>query len=173
MLTNKHILLRALEPEDLEALYKWENNTDIWPHGITHNSFSRFALREYIAQSKSDIYEDKGVRFMIELCESGEPVGCVDLYDFDIHNQKAGLAILTDPNFQQQGIATQAIDLISEYAFSFLQIKQLYAHVASNNTGSLALFAKCKFEHTDTLKKWIKVINGYADVHVFQTFADI
>lgn len=40
-LENEHIRLRALEPEDLEILYQWENNTqlrEIWKY--THSFFS-------------------------------------------------------------------------------------------------------------------------------------
>ena len=29
-LENKKIKLRALEPEDLDFLYKWENDTKFW-----------------------------------------------------------------------------------------------------------------------------------------------
>lgn len=27
---DENILIRALEPEDLEYLYKWENDMDLW-----------------------------------------------------------------------------------------------------------------------------------------------
>ena len=33
LLENKTIQLRAIEPEDLEVLYKWENDTDVWKYG--------------------------------------------------------------------------------------------------------------------------------------------
>ena len=34
-LENEIIRLRALEPEDLEPLYRWENNPDLWSLGNT------------------------------------------------------------------------------------------------------------------------------------------
>ena len=34
-LENENIKLRALEPEDLEFLYKWENASQLWIQGNT------------------------------------------------------------------------------------------------------------------------------------------
>ncbi len=33
------ILLRPLEPEDVDLLYEWENNMGIWEMGSTKNNF--------------------------------------------------------------------------------------------------------------------------------------
>ena len=36
MTTTPIIRLRAMEPEDLDALYSMENNESLWPIGITN-----------------------------------------------------------------------------------------------------------------------------------------
>ena len=48
----KDLVLRAPEPEDLELLYNWENDTSIWQLSNTLTPFSKFALRKYIENSK-------------------------------------------------------------------------------------------------------------------------
>lgn len=45
MINDENILIRALEPEDLEYLYKWENNMDLWDVSDTLTPFSHFALK--------------------------------------------------------------------------------------------------------------------------------
>ena len=35
LLENSNIRLRAPEPEDLEILYKWENDTSLWEYGAS------------------------------------------------------------------------------------------------------------------------------------------
>ena len=45
MTTTCHISLRALEPEDLELIYRLENDPDIWRWGTTTVPYSRFAVR--------------------------------------------------------------------------------------------------------------------------------
>ena len=48
MINDDIIRLRALEPEDLECLYKWENDMDLWEVSDTLTPFSLFTLKKYI-----------------------------------------------------------------------------------------------------------------------------
>lgn len=116
LLCNDVILLRAPEPEDLDCFYRWENDTDLWRFGATTSPFSRYALKEYIAAITQDIYQTNQLRFIIEDRQSGLPAGTIDLYDFEPHHRRTGLAILVDAGFRRRGIASQAIQLIEEYA---------------------------------------------------------
>ena len=81
LLTNERISLRALEPEDLDILYKWENDTSLWENGTTTVPYSRFTLYEYLKNYSTDIYQDKQLRLMITLNNGKVPVGTVDLFD--------------------------------------------------------------------------------------------
>ncbi|MDR3143034.1 MAG: GNAT family N-acetyltransferase [Tannerellaceae bacterium] len=170
LLKNDRIILRALEPEDLDVLYKWENDSSVWSSGNTTSPYSRYALKEYISQSHLTIYDQKQLRLMIELRETGNAGGIVDLYDFDLHNRKAGVSILLDTKFQKNGIATEAIKLLMDYAFSFLKIHQLYAYVAVTNEASKALFLRCGFTVSGVLSDWTLTEDGFTDVLVLQCF---
>ena len=90
-LENETIRLRALEPEDLELLYRWENNPELWSLGNTMSPYSRYILKEYIRESHRDIFDLKQLRLMIELRSTGAAVGTVDLYDFEPHHRRAGI----------------------------------------------------------------------------------
>ncbi len=168
LLENEHIRLRALEPEDLANIYLWENNTEWWGVGNTLTPYSRYVLKEYIAQSHRDLYDLKQLRLVIERKESPTPIGTVDLYDFDPHNRRVGVGVLIDPACQGNGIATEAMDLLKEYVFSFLKLHQLYVYVAENNDASRTLFARCGFETTGKLADWQVAVDGYRDVLVMQ-----
>ena len=169
LLENKDIKLRALEPEDLETLYKWENNTSLWIHGNTLSPYSKLALRQYIEDSlSSDIYQTKQLRMMVVAQEDNRVTGTVDIYDFDIRNQKAGVGILIDEKEQNKQYATQTIELITKYCFSFLGIHQLYAYSSVENTASIKVFEKCGFEKGGMLKNWIRTDSQYNDVFIYQ-----
>ena len=53
------IRLRAIEPEDLDLLYRIENDTQLWNVGATNVPYSRFLLHGFISSSTGDIYTDK------------------------------------------------------------------------------------------------------------------
>ena len=61
------IVLRALEPSDIDLLYQWENDKKIWQGSNTLVPFSRYILKQYIENSYKDIYEMKQQRFMIDV----------------------------------------------------------------------------------------------------------
>jgi len=167
---NEKILLRALEPEDLELLYVWENDPLVWMAGNTRNPYSRFALKQYIANSVNDIYESKQLRLMIVEKQSGLAVGTVDLFDMDVHNSRVALGLFVSSIFQGKGLATEALHLTEEYVFNFLKLNQLYADIAAGNIASRNMFEKEKYEQKGILKNWIKTIDGFDDILVFQRF---
>lgn len=168
MLANKQILLRAPEPEDLDVFYKWENDSDLWSYGATITPFSRFILKEYIASGGGDLFQTRQLRLMIVNKENSKPVGMVDLFDFDPFHRRAALGILIDPASQGKGFATQALNLLDAYAFRFLGIHMLYAHIPVSNLPSQKLFQKVGFEVKGILSEWIRNNELYEDVAIVQ-----
>ncbi len=168
LLENDTIKLRALEPEDLEALYRWENESDLWIYGTTLSPYSKFAIREYISEARRDIFQTRQLRLMVVLKENGETVGTIDLFDFDPMNLRAGIGILLDENYRHKGLGIKVLHLIEEYSFRFLMLKQLYAYIPENNTPSLKLFTRCGYQEIGKLQSWIKTNNGFEDVSLVQ-----
>ncbi|MEA4839972.1 MAG: GNAT family N-acetyltransferase [Bacteroidales bacterium] len=168
LLENENIRLRSLEPEDLEFLYKWENDTTLWQYGNTLTPFSKYILRQYLEKSSLDIFDAKQLRLIIEDKVSKIPAGTIDLYDFDPYHNRAGIGILVDDAFQRKSFATQALQLMKDYAFKFLKINQLYAFIPALNVPSLHLFRKCGYTEAGLLKKWNKCDHGGGDVYIYQ-----
>ena len=48
LLRNDIIALRALEPTDLDTLYRWENDSRLWYASDTVAPYSRAALWQYL-----------------------------------------------------------------------------------------------------------------------------
>lgn len=48
LLENERIVLRALEPEDLEVLFRWENDASLWELGSTFLLFRGMCLRSIL-----------------------------------------------------------------------------------------------------------------------------
>lgn len=168
LLQNEVVRLRALEPEDLELLYRWENNPEWWSLANTLSPYSRYLLKTYIAESHRDIFDLKQLRLMVDLRVTDATVGMVDLYDFDPHHGRAGVGILIDPLYQKNGLATKALELLAGYAFSFLKVHQLYVHIPAWNEASKTLFTHCGYTLTGILTDWIVTEDGYSDVLVMQ-----
>ncbi len=168
LLCNDKLRLRPLEPEDLDTLYKWENNPDLWIQGNTLAPYSRFALREYIAHAHHDIYELRQLRLLIEQIDDKVVVGIADLFDFEPHNRRAALGLYIDTPYQHAGIGRMALQLMVNYAFSFLQLHQVYVHIQTTNIPCLMLFRKFGFSSVGILREWAQTPDGFKDVEIFQ-----
>jgi diamine N-acetyltransferase len=173
ILDGKEIHLRALEPEDLEQLYLWENNTEIWWLGNTLKPYSKDTLKKYLATAHQDIFETRQVRFAISLNHSTpEIIGLIDLYDFDPFHQRAGIGILLgNVAYRNKGYGNQALSLICEYAFSVLHLHQLFCTIPQNNYPSIKLFTNAGFQKTGLRTEWIKTKDGWVDELFFQLSA--
>lgn len=176
LLQNDRIRLRAMEPEDCETMYRWENDTSLWHLGDTTRPFSRKALRTFIEGSSLDIYATRQVRLMIEPLQSGETggaIGCVDLFAFEPLHRRAGVGILIyDPLYRRQGYASAALRLVAQYAFGRLDMRQLWAEIPVSNTASLGLFERAGFNGTAVKKAWVRTADGnhYEDARFVQLF---
>lgn len=170
LLENETIKLRAPEPEDLERLYAWENNPALWTVGNTRQPYSFYMLKQYILNSDKDIYETRQLRLMIVDKPSGQTVGTVDLFDFDIHNSRIALGLYVDTSYQGKGYATTALRITEDYVFNFLKVNQMYCHIAETNTASRKMFEKENYEVNGLLKNWIKTPDGFDNIIVFQRF---
>ena len=120
------IKLRALEPEDLELLYEWENNVSFWTISNTITPFSKFTLKRYLEHSHKNIYETGQFRLMIELIPEKVTIGTIDIFDFDSFYKRAGLGILiANEEYRRKGYASMALKCLVDYCFKTLQLHQL------------------------------------------------
>lgn len=169
ILENKNIRLRALEPDDLDLLYKWENDSSIWEVSHTLKPFSLFVLKQYLETSHLDIFETKQLRLVIEKKQEKGPIGLIDLFDFDPFHRRAGIAILIhDKLDQKKGYASEALSTLCSYAFTTLQLHQLYCNIDSTNENSLKLFQNQGFVKIGLKKDWINTSNGWHDEYILQ-----
>ena len=161
-LENDQILLRALEPEDLELLYKWENDPEIWTVSNTLTPISRFVLKQYIENSHLDIFQLGQVRFMIDRKPVApdptvKTIGTIDLFDFDPQNMRVGVGILIkEEEERKKGYAGQSLDVIIEYCFSVLLLHQVYCNIPAGNIQSIRLFQSKGFIETGRKIDWLR-----------------
>jgi len=165
----KDIRLRALEPEDLELLYDWENNDTNWVISNTVSPFSKYTLKRYLENSHKSIYETGQIRLMIDHIPDNKTIGTIDVFDFDPFHKRAGLGILiANENYRRKGFGSMALTCLIRYCFNTLQLHQLYCNILDNNLLSIDLFKKQGFVQAGLKRDWIKTVDGYLSEYMFQ-----
>lgn len=172
MLKGKKIILRPLEPEDIDYVFKLENDISVWQISNTIMPFSKFEIEQYVLNSDKDIYISKQLRLIIEDLQISKRIGCIDLFDFDPKNQRAGIGIIIDANHRNSGYATDALEVLIQFAFKSLNLHQLHCSINPENTGSVRLFVKSGFRYIGTRKDWVFFEQRYYDEECYQLLRD-
>lgn len=163
------VILRAVEPEDLDLMYIVENDRDLWKVGNTNMPYSRFFLHEYIANSTGDIYTDKQLRLIITN-EEQLFIGIIDLCNFNPQHQRAEVGVVVREPYRDQGYGKAALLKLLAYAHTVLHIHQLYALVGVENTWCLKLFESVGFERDAELRDWLFDGDKYQNVYLMHFF---
>ena len=159
--------LRALEPEDLDAMYGWENDTDSWRVSGTVAPFSRHVLSRLIDEQQFDIYATRQMRLVIETPD-GSAVGAVDMFEFDPQNLRAGVGIIVAPPYRKQGFALDALQTLERYVRDVLRMHQLWCSIGADNETSIALFRKAGYTECGRRKEWLLTSTGAIDEVLMQ-----
>ena len=155
--------LRALEPEDAERMYAWENDPEVWHVSGTTAPFSRHTLARFIEEQ---------LRLIVER-HDGTAVGALDLFDFEPQHRRAGLGILIhDRRMRGRGYASDAVAAVCGYARRTLGLHQLWCGVGATNRASLALFRNAGFTQSGIRRDWLATPDGYEDEVLFQKILD-
>lgn len=108
------------------------------------------------------------VYFAIETKSEEIHIGNVWLTNIDQRHRKAEIQIMIGASEDQsRGAGSEAIRLITEYAFSYLNLHKVYAYVLSLNPRAKKAFEKCGFSLEGTLRKDRWSDNQYIDVYFF------
>lgn len=190
------VRLRALEPEDVDRLYIWENDRDMWPFGGTSAPLSRHQLWEYATNYDANPFAAGQLRLIIEHATAPDnaipqssqssqsfhnsqnsqnshsspiPCGVIDLYDIDPVNSRAMVGIMVAPQWRSRGIATRALELVGEYCRDILGLATIASEVASDNLPSIRLFGgKAGYRQVGERPSWYRRRERFVSALLFQ-----
>lgn len=152
-LVEGKVRIRPLRYADRERLAKLANNKKIWlnvrdmfPHPYTIEDAEKFI--DTVKQ------RDPQVTFAIEY--DFKFVGAIGLVlQQDVYRFSAEIGYWMGEPYWGKGIATQAVSLLSKYAFEELNMEKLFAGVFEGNEGSKKVLLKCGFQQEGIAKKAI------------------
>jgi len=149
LLKAEHIFLRKLQVSDVDYIYEWENNPANWEVSNTQQSFTKEEITVFVSGNQ-DIFIHHQLRFIIALNSNEQPIGCIDLFEFDDKNKQVGIGVLMANNqYRNKGYATEALRLLINYCRNELKIVHAFCNIFKENTTSIRLFEKCGFQFVE------------------------
>lgn len=139
-ISDGSVAVRTFEEKDIAAKVMWINNPE-------NNQYLHYQLPLDIEKTRQWFYnKDNTKRCDCVIEYTGIPVGLIGLLELDDTNRKAEFYIsMGETSYKRRGIATRAIRLILEYAFSVLHFNKIYLNVDAENTAACRLYEKVGF----------------------------
>lgn len=205
-LQGRIVSLRAVEPRDVDLLYGWENDVEIWAVSGTTEPFSRAQMERFVERQMegADLLRTGQLRLMIDVRQADglsradgaaenengsmsgnvsggvsgggafRTAGCIDLFEYDPLNRRAGIGILIyGAENRRKGYAREALGILCRYAREQLRLHQLWCTVGAGNAASLALFRQAGFVETGVRRDWLWSPEGFRDEILLQKILDI
>lgn len=166
-LRGDRVVLRAVEPGDIDVMYGAENDLRNWSVSGTTTPFSRYILEQFVESQHSDMFVSRQLRLMVETFD-GEVIGMVDLFDFDPYNHRVGVGILIFDSYRSAGYGADSLSVVERYCQSSLQIHQIWCDVGADNLASLKLFSKLGYREVGRKVDWQFRDGGYCDEIMMQ-----
>ena len=126
----------------------------------------RLAIQKYVMQKRQS-KNDK--LFGIFVVDTKKHIGNVNIGRIEKNHKFAELGILIGDKFYHgKGYGTQAIKLMTKYAFDKLQLHKLQAGVYANNMASIKAFTKAGYKECGYFKSHRLYKGQYVDQYLFE-----
>lgn len=153
LLVGQHVNLRILEEDDVGSDYvSWMSDRSVCRYLTTPaNIHDEESLKQYVRSmnlSSRDhlfgVFDEAGARH----------VGNIKIGNVDAVKNSADIGLIIGAkNCWGKGYATDAISVITEFAFETLSLHRLWAGMIAENIGSLNAFQRAGYKEVERRKK--------------------
>lgn len=157
--------IRALEVNDLDTLYSWEQDIEL---SILAGWTGLLAKSAFLHKFEQRINEPKDDMRYFAVDYEGQFVGVLQLAQIDHYEKRAVISIfLGAKQLWGRGIGRTALRLLLDYAFTVAGLERVYAEVYGFNTRSQRLMERVGFQKEGILRQH-DLNNGVRqDLHVY------
>jgi RimJ/RimL family protein N-acetyltransferase len=137
------VTLRPFERADAIFLKRWMNDPEILErlsHPVPMRARDVAIWAHYLATGQTQL----GFGIVVE---KNVLIGLIALYDINWHHRTARTGtIIGEKKYWRHGYATEAKELLLQYAFNSLDLQIIESHILSDDQAGLAYARKCGYE---------------------------
>lgn len=155
-LVGERIYLSPRNNEDVEKFTEWLNDFETTDYiGRSAYITTLNGERQYFEENMN-----KNYNFFIVTLEDDKLIGTIGLEQYDFINRTATLGIfIGDKDYRSKGYGAEAINLILDYGFNYLNLNNIKLNLMSFNERALKCYQKCGFKEYGRRRE-CKFING-------------
>lgn len=144
-LTTDRLLLRQLVADDEDEIFVLRSDERILEHLINPKCQSLEEARQFIEKINSNIANNESIYWGICLKDNVKLIGTICIWNISEEDSRAEIGYVLHPDFQGNGLMSEAIDAVIGYGFKTIMLHSLEANVAPNNSASIKILEKKGF----------------------------
>ena len=161
-LTGDNIYLSPISLDDVEQYAEMVNDIKV-SVGLGYLSYTN--IIDFESEKEFLISVKKEKRFAVRLLENDELLGNVGFKSVgEIHRTAEMGIMLGNPKYQRKGYGMEAINLLLDYGFSFLNLRNISLNVFEYNEVAYNLYKKIGFKEAGRLRKAVEIMGKTYDV---------
>ena len=159
-LVGDHIYLSPISTEDAEKFAEWLNDFETTDYiGRSSKIITLESEKKYLEE-----HLEAEAKFAILCSDHDELIGTVGLEQIDHLNRRATLGIfIGEKKGRNKGYGTEAIRMILEYGFRYMNLNNIKLDVLAFNKRAIACYTKCGFKEYGRRRKSEFLYGQYYD----------
>lgn len=167
-LETKRLILRAIEPADLEALYRFRSLPKVYRYMVskpdTQKDTANFIKWTIAERKKKPILNHY---WAVVVQKTGDLIGKCNINIVNPGHREASLGYDLHPDFWDQGYATEAAKRMIAFGFKDLKLHRIYATCDPKNVGSRKVLLKAGMKWEGTFRKNMLQKGKWRDTHQY------
>ncbi|ATP39940.1 GNAT family N-acetyltransferase [Solibacillus sp. R5-41] len=155
VLETKRLVLKELVENDAQNILKCFSNDDVLRYYGQKPLTSIEQVKQIIKNFAEQFKEKNGMKWGIELKETGTIIGTIGLQEWSLEHKRANISYAIFPEKWGNGYASEAVDKVISYGFQELGLERIGAVVFVENKASSQVLIKLGFTKEGTLKKYM------------------
>jgi len=165
---TERLMLRRFTIDDADSMFNnWASDNDI----CKYMRWTRHENKEETMNKISswvDSYNNKSFyQWAITLKENDEPIGAIGLFIVNEFDLCGDVGYCVGKKYWGQGIATEALKAVLQYAFGIIGFNRIETYHSINNPASGRVMEKCGMTFEGLARQKYKSVQGFEDSNMY------
>lgn len=153
-IVGKKINLRSINQKDVQSIYEHVKDPRITRYLLIKQPYTIKMARDFVKRAQADDKKKKAYHFGIEDKESKKIIGMISLRSWSHEHRHAEVGYWLGLKYHRQGIMSEALKLVLNFAFKRAKLVRVQAGVMRSNMASASLLKKVGFKYEGCLRKY-------------------
>jgi len=174
VLQTGRLLLRRMEPSDLEAVYFLRSNEEVMRYIDKERATSMGEAQALMDRLCGSIDNNEAITWAMALKEApGQLIGHIGLWRVDKAHHRAEIGYTLHPGHWNKGLMKEALQEVIRYGFEDMRLHSIEAHINPGNAASEKILENAGFV-AEAYFRESHLFNGqFLDTKVFSLLTPI